>query len=135
MGHQTSLVLTQQALINYTPPAAVTGAGRTLTVQEVLSGMINRVLGAARTDTLPDAPSLIAAMSLGGYAPPVGASFDFVVRNQDAATNVHTLAVGSGITAAAVGTLTTPAASNHAFRLVVTGGATMDLYSMGAVTT
>ena len=133
MSHQTDLTLTGGALINFTPPALVAGGNVTLTPAQLMAGMVERAMGGNKTDTLPTAADLVAAMSRGGYAPPVGASLDVVFRNTAAATDVLTLVLGAGITAPAGGTLTLaiPAASVRTFRFVVTSGSTITVFALG----
>jgi hypothetical protein len=132
VSHQTDLTLMGGALIDYTPPQAVLGAGATLTPAQLMSTMIDRQMGGNKTDILPTATDLIAAMSRGGYQPPVGCSLDVYFRNTAAATDVYTLTLGAGMTAGpGVTTLTIPAASARRFRFVVAAGGAITVYSMG----
>jgi hypothetical protein len=134
VSHQTDLTLMGGLLFNFTPPTPVAGAGVTLTPAQLLSGMIDRTMGGSKTDILPTAADLYAAMSRGGYAPPVGVSFDCAFRNLAAATDVLTLTLGAGMTASPGSTLTVAAASTRAMRFVVSGPGTITVYSMGVMT-
>jgi len=85
-----------------------TAANVTYTVAQVLGGLITRAgNGAARTDTLPKAADLVAAIN----GAMVGTSFELVIRNNSATAVSITLAAGTG------GTLdptTTTIAQNNA---------------------
>src|SRR4030095_6356602 len=135
VSHQTDLTLTGGALINFTPPAAIGGAGVPPEPAQRMTAMVDGSMGGSKTDVLPTATDLIAAMSRGGYAPPVGASLDVYFRNTAAATDVLTLTLGAGMTAVPVATLTVGAASTRQLRFVVLSGSTMAVYSMGAALT
>jgi hypothetical protein len=132
VSHQTDLTLMGGALIDFTPPAVVSGANATLTPAQLMAGMVDRTMGGSKTDALPTAADLLTAMSRGGYAPPPGCSLDVYFRNTAAATDVLTLTLGAGMTAASgVNTLTIAAASARRLRFVVAAGGGITVYSMG----
>lgn len=70
-----------------------TAANVVYTVAQVLGGLITRAgNGAARTDTLPNAADLVAAIN----GAMVGSSFELVIRNNSATAVAITLAAGAG---------------------------------------
>jgi hypothetical protein len=108
----------------------------TFTVADVLGGMIRRDCNAgARTDTLPTAAALVAAMKGAAF---VGALLEFGIVNITGTAQTHTLAVGTGGTASAGDTLTTTQAQVHFFWIVLTnvtaGAEAYTLYSLGTAT-
>jgi hypothetical protein len=132
VSHQTDLTLMGGALIDFTPPAVVSGGNVTLTPAQLMTGMVDRTMGGSKTDALPTAADLLAAMSRGGYQPPPGCSLDVYFRNTAAATDVLTLTLGAGMTGASgVNTLTIAAASARRLRFVVAPGGGITVYSMG----
>lgn len=87
---------TGQVMITNTPAAtSITTAGNvTYTAAQLLSGTIVRdPNGAARTDVLPTAALLVAAM---GASATVGASFSFLLSNAADAAETVQITMGSG---------------------------------------
>lgn len=79
-----------------TVTAIVTEDDGTLTVAQLLAGLINRdPIGAARTDTTPTATQIVNALGLGVV---VGSSFDVIYRNTGSLGEVITLAGGTSVT-------------------------------------
>jgi len=78
-------------------PTAITGSNKTLTADQICSGAITRdCSGGGKTDTLPTATLLLAAMQARGYA--AGEQMRVSLTNvSDAAENL-TLSTGSGVT-------------------------------------
>lgn len=108
-------------------------ANDTYTVAEVLGGLILRdTNGAARTDTLPDAADLLAAIP-GAI---VGTSFKFTVRNTADAAETLTVAAGAGGTIS--GTATIAESNSKEFLVVFTdvdsGSEAYTVYSLGTAT-
>jgi hypothetical protein len=113
---------------------SITTAGNvTYTVAQVLGGKIARDCnGAARTDTLPTAAALVAAVP----GAQVGTSFEFDIRNTSGAANTLTVAAGSGGTTS--GTMTVAQNNIRFFSLVFTnvtpGSEAYTVYSDGSAT-
>jgi hypothetical protein len=96
-----------------TVTAGTTGA-RTLSADEFVDGVFTQADGGAAANiTTPTAAAIVAAIK----GCEVGTSFDFILRNLDAA-DAMTLVGGSGVTV--VGTATAAAASCSHFKGVVT---------------
>lgn len=76
-------------------PTSINTAGNaTYTAAQLLTGMILRdANGGNRTDVLPTAALLVAAM---GQSAIVGASFDFLIVNTSGAANTVQITMGSG---------------------------------------
>jgi hypothetical protein len=115
-----------------TVTSIATAANVTYTVAQVLGGKIFRdCAGSSRTDTLPTAAALVAAVP----GAQVGTSFEFDIRNSGAA-NTLTIAAGSGGTTS--GTMTVGVGSIRFFTLVFTnvtpGSEAYTLYSDGSAT-
>lgn len=96
-----------QVVANYFPaPTSINTAGNvTYTPAQILSGAILRdTNGAARTDTLPTAAALVAALTGPGVVaertPLVGYAFECVFHNTAAAANALTINLGTGGTSA-----------------------------------
>lgn len=106
----------------------------TFLTSDVIGGMIRRDCnGGARTDTLPTAAQLVAAMLGAAF---VGALIPLVIVNITGTAQTHTLAVGTGGTAAAGDTLTTTQNQVHEFWIQLTnvtlGAEAYTVFSMGA---
>ena len=100
----------------------------TLTAAQLLGGFIDRdPAGGARTDTLPTAALMIAALNQGG----VGNAIEFTIKNSADAAETITVAAGTGGTAK--GTMTIAQNNSKRFILIVTGSTTYDVYSLGTV--
>jgi hypothetical protein len=95
----------------------------TITTDQLLTGLLEYT-GAGHTLTLPTAALLDAAVPSAG----VDNAFDFSIT---ATTGTATLAVGTGITAAAGCRLTTAAATVSRYRLRRTAAAAWTLYLIG----
>ena len=109
-----------------------TAGNLTLTAAQVLGGLILRdPNGGARTDTLPTAALLAAAIN-GVF---VGSAFEFTIRNTADAAETITVAVGTGGTGS--GTLTIAQNNTKRFAIVFTdvdaGEEAYTLYSLGTV--
>lgn len=107
-----------------------TAGAATLTASEILGGLLLRdPNGAGRTDTLPTAESLIAAIP--GVM--VNTSFQFDIRNTADASETITIAAGSGGTTS--GTMTIAQNNGKRFIVVITnnlqGSAAYTVYSLG----
>lgn len=102
--------------------ASFTGTA-TITTDQLLA-LILEYTGAGHTLTLPTAALLDAAVPGAG----VDSAFDFSIT---AVTGTATLAVGTGITAAAGCRLTTAAATVSRYRLRRTAAAAWTLYLIG----
>jgi hypothetical protein len=110
-----------------------TAGALTLTAAQVLGGLILRdPNGGARTDTLPTAALLLAAIQNEGQFE-AGTSFEFTIRNTADAAETITVAAGTGGTTS--GTMTI--AQNNSKRFVVvftnTSTAAYTIYSLGTV--
>jgi hypothetical protein len=116
-----------------THPATLTTAGAlTYTPGQVLGGIVLRdPNGAARTDTLPTAALLVAAIP--GVM--IGSSFRFWVRNDADAAETITIAAGTGGTIS--GTATIAQSNSKEFLIRITGTApgseAYTAYSLGTV--
>ncbi len=106
-----------------------TAGAATLTAAQILGGLILRdPAGGARTDTLPTATLLAAAMVQAG----VGNSFEFTVRNTADAAETITIAAGTDGTTS--GTMTIAQNNTKRFKVVITADTpTYDVYSLGTV--
>ncbi len=104
-----------------TVTAIVTEGAGTLTVAQLLAGLINRdPIGAARTDTTPTATAIVNALGLGVV---VGSVFDVVYRNTGSLGEVITLAGGTDVTLAPT-VITLDAGEVMVLRFVVTNRTT-----------
>ncbi len=126
-GRFASLVMPLIVPVTYSTAGAVT-----LTTDQVLGGLLLRDgNGGARTDTLPDAASLVEAIQ--GCM--VGTSFTFHVRNTSSTAIAITVAVGTGGTAS--GTMTIAQNFCKSFTIVFTnvtyGSEAYTCYSLGSV--
>lgn len=112
-----------------TTVATITTVGNvTLTAAEVLGGLILRdPNGGARTDTLPTAALLIAAIANAA----VGQSFEFIIRNTADAAETITVASGSGGTDS--GTMTIAQNNSKRFLVRIDSATAYTLYSLGTV--
>lgn len=99
--------------------ASFTGTA-TITTDQLVTGLLEYT-GAGHTLTLPTGALLDAAIPSAG----TDSSFDFSIT---ATTGIATLAVGTGITAAAGCRLTTAAGTVSRYRLRKTGSAAWTLY-------
>lgn len=116
-----------------TPVSYSTAGNLTYSVNDILGGLISRdTNGAARTDTLPTAAAIVAAMQ----GAQVGHSFEFVIKNIAGAANSLTVAAGAGGTTS--GTMTVAQSNVKCFLLVLTnvtiGSEAYTLYSLGTTT-
>jgi len=100
----------------------------TLTAAQLLGGFIDRdPAGGARTDTLPTAALMIAALNQGG----VGNAIEFTIKNSADAS--ETITVGAGTGGTTKGTMTIAQNNSKRFMLIVTSATTYDVYSLGTV--
>ena len=116
-----------------TPSTLTTAGAITLTAAQILGGLILRdPNGAARTDVLPTAALLVAAIP----GAEVGTSFVFYVRNDADAAETITVDPGTGGTAS--GTKTVAQSNLKAFLVRITnitpGSEAYTYYSLGTVT-
>lgn len=102
-----------------------TAGAVTYTADEILGGLILRdPNGAARTDVLPSAALLLAAIP----GAEVGSSFDFTIRNTADAAETLTINAGTGGTAS--GTQTIAQNNSKAFLLVMTNVSDAPAYTV-----
>jgi hypothetical protein len=115
-----------------TTSASITTAGAvTYTAAQILSGIVKRdPNGASRTDVLPTAALIVAAMAAKMGSAKVGDMFDFLVINEADAAETITHTLGAGMTSGVVaGTQVSAAIAQNATRRYVvrltnvTGGA------------
>ena len=108
-----------------------TAGALTLTAAQIMGGLILRdPNGGARTDTLPTAALLVAAIQ----GAEVGTSFTLIIRNTADGAETITIAVGTGGTA--VSTLTTIAQNYTTSYLIVLtdvgiGSEAYSVYNLG----
>ncbi len=118
-----------------TYPSTVTTAGAaTYTAGNLLNVLILRdPSGASRTDVLPTAALLVAAMPF----PVVGTSFVFTIRNDADAAETITVSAGTGGTVTGGGTMTIAQSNMKSFLLRITsttsGSEAYIVYSLGTV--
>lgn len=140
LGHDAKAVEAQMdAASAVTPGVGVvtatvlsTAGAITLTAAQILTGLILRdPAGGARTDTLPTAALLAAAIA----NVKVGSAFMFHVRNTADAAETLTIAAGAGGTDS--GTMTIAQNNAKSFLIVFTnvtsGSEAYTLYSLGTV--
>jgi hypothetical protein len=116
----------------FTVTTLTTASNLTLTAAQILGGLILRDPNAAgRTDTLPTAALLVAAIP----GCQIGSAFEFTIRNDSGGANTITVAAGSGGTTK--GTMTVAQNNMKRFAVVMTavatGSETYDVYSLGTV--
>lgn len=116
------------------PSTLATAAALTLTPGQVLGGIILRdPAGLARTDTLPTAALLVAAIP----GAMIGTSFMLLIRNDADAAETITVAAGTGGTIS--GTATIAQSNSKLFLIRITGTApgseAYTAYSLGTVVT
>lgn len=112
-GKGSGLVRARTLVVQKNTQTAKVGTA-TLTIAELLTGVIDGTPVAAATYTLPTAANLVAGLANAR----VGDTFDFVVNNKSAGANTITIAAGSGGTAD--GTLTVAQDVIRLFRVIVT---------------
>lgn len=117
------------SLIGQTTVSTISTAGAaTYTAAQLLGGLILRdCAGASRTDVSPTAAAIIAAMPQGG----IGNSFEFTVRNTSDDAETITLSGGADVTVS--GTATIAQSNTKRFLAVMTGAATVTIYSLGTL--
>lgn len=118
----------------YTVTTLTTAAAVTYTSAQLLGGLILRdTNGASRSDVLPTAALLVAAME----NPSVGNGFEFIIRNTADAAETITVTAGTGATVS--GTATIAQNNTKRFLVVVTnitsGAEAYTAYSEGTATT
>ena len=88
-----------------TTSASITTAGAvTLTAAQILTGIVKRdPNGASRTDVLPTAALIVAAMAAKYGSCKVGDMFDFLVINEADAAETITHTLGAGMTSGVTG--------------------------------
>ena len=111
-----------------TVTSITTAGNETLTADQLLGGLIIRdPNGADRTDTLPTAALMAAALNQAG----IGNAIEFTIENAADAAETITIAAGTGGTTK--GTMTIGQNNMKRFMLILTGAATYDVYSLGTV--
>ena len=111
---------------NTTVTTDATAGARTYTAPELLGGLILRdPAGAGRSDVTPTAAAIIAELE----DQPIGASFEFTIRNTADANETITVTAGTGVTLS--GTMTIAQNNSKRFLAVVTGASTVTIYSLG----
>lgn len=131
----TSGIFCEAPLLSLRSATAITTAGAaTWTAANLLSSLVLRnCSGSSRTDTLPSAASLVAALP--GVT--AGQSFWVVVRNTSTAAETLTLSMGSGGTAS--GTMTVQQNTSRLLLVVIDNATTSSeaytVYSVGSLTT
>lgn len=128
--YSSSLWFSQTTVVTLTTAGALT-----YTTGQLLSGMIFRdPNGAGRTDTLPTAALLVAAIP----GATIGTTFDFFLRNDADMAETITIAAGTGGTTSGGGTMTVAQNNAKMFRIRFTGVApgseAYTIYSLGTVT-
>lgn len=117
------------AIENRSVSTITTAGAATYTAAQLLGGLILRdPAGAGRSDVLPDAADIIAALN----NPTTGASFEFTIRNTaDANETITVTDDDSNLTLS--GTMTI--AQNHSkrFLFVVDTPTTATVYSLGTI--
>jgi hypothetical protein len=131
----SSIAVTESpGVLNFVSTATVTTAGVvTYTAAQLLGGLILRdPNGAGRSDVLPTAADLIAAMAaVLGTTPATGTAFLFSIRNTADAAETITVTTATGLTLS--GTMTIAQNNGKQFLVVVTSSTTVTVYSMGTV--
>jgi hypothetical protein len=118
----------QGGLSRVTVTTLSTAGNETLTAAQLLGGLILRdPNGGARTDTLPTAALLVAALP--GYQ--IGDAFEFTIRNTADAAETITVAAGTGGTAS--GTMTIAQNNSKRFLLRIDSATAYTVYSLGTV--
>lgn len=117
--------------LQFASASTISTAGNvTLTAAQLLGRIILRdPNGGARTDTLPTATLLIAAMRV----KKIGSAFEFTIRNTADAAETITVAAGSGITLSGTATITQN--NSKRFLAVITNvtSPAVTVYSLGTV--
>lgn len=133
-SHMSGLQLTELPLLNVASVSTVTTAGNvTYTPAQVMGGLILRnTSGANRSDVVPTASDLLAALGDATLGSSAGQSFEFTIRNTATAAETITLTANTGVTLS--GTMTIAQNNSKRFLVVLTGGAGV-VYSLGTVTT
>lgn len=114
-------------------PVSYANAGNnTYLTSDVLGGLISRDCnGGARTDTMPTAAALVAAIN----GAMVGTSFEFTIKNISGTAVALTVAAGSGGTTS--GTMTIAQSNAKIFMVVFTnvtpGSEAYTVYSLGSL--
>ena len=113
----------------------IASTSSTLTIAQMLGGLVFQPAGAAINTTLDTGPNIFQALQ----SPVVGSSLTFTVRNTATAANTITIVAGSGGTIS--GTATIAQNNQRSFRVVITAvgdqngvGATYTAYTSGSGT-
>lgn len=123
----------RKSTLNYpttTPATDATAAAITMTVAQVLGGLILRdPNGAARADLLPTAAALVAAIE----GAMVGTSFEFTIRNTADAAETITVTTNTGLTLSGTMTIAQNNSKRFLVRLtnVTAGSEAATIYSLG----
>ncbi len=119
----------EEPKINTTTVSTINTAGvATYTAAQLLGGLILRdPAGAGREDVTPTAALIIAAITNAA----TGDSFEFTIRNTADANETITVTAGDSVTLS--GTMTIGQNNSKRFLAVVTGAATVTIYSLGTV--
>jgi hypothetical protein len=134
MKENGTVVVPQTFFVDYVPGASqVTDSNQTIAATTVLQGLyIRSGMTAARTDTLPSAANLVAAVANAV----AGSAIWWTVLNANATAITLTIAAGAGGTLAAPGTYTVPQSNAKGFLIVITnatpGSEAYTVYSLGA---
>jgi hypothetical protein len=133
--HFSALMPTKRPLVSLTTATTLnTAGGVTYTSDQVFGGLILRDCnGAGRTDVLPTAALLLAALKSNGRIPPVGVTVFLVIRNTTGGAFTITVNAGTGGTMS--GTNTIAQNNSKEFMIVFTdtrdGNAAYTAYSLG----
>lgn len=135
--HFDGLMALGRRIVDYMSVSTIsTAAAVTFTPAQILGGIILRDCnGGARADLLPTAATLLAAMTTSGRKPPVGAAFEFTIRNTSGTAVSITVTTNTGLTLS--GTMTIAQSNSKRFLAVLTdnrdGNAAFTVYSLGTV--
>ena len=113
----------------FTVATDATSALITYTVAQLIGGFLIRTPGASRSDVMPTAALLLAAIP----SPEVGVGFDFTIKNGAGSAYTITVTAGTGVTTS--GTMTIAQNYTKRFRVVFTnvtaGSEAYTVYSLG----
>lgn len=125
-GYQVGDGNLNEAVIGYAPVPATATVTATLTVPQVLSGILLGSPGtSAAAYTLPTVASLEATLS----SAKIGSTFDLSVINVDGSSSgVITMTAGTGWTLVGLATVVATAGTAQLFRARKTGDGTWSLY-------
>jgi hypothetical protein len=131
VSHFNALAVMSRKFMDFVSPVTVGTAGNVVyTPAQLLGGIIIRdCAGAARSDQMPTAADIIAALTVSGRPPVVGNAQEVYIRNTSGGAFAVTLVAQTGLILA--GTMAVPQNQQGRFLVVVGAGGVVTIMGMG----